>query len=68
MPNLKTLLKRHGSNQSQLATAMGVSRQLVWYWCKARVPAERAHDVAGFLCVPMHAVRPDLWRDIDDRR
>ena len=61
-------IKRAGINQSTLAEKVRVTRQAVSYWCRTGVPAERAHIVARALGCTVRDLRPDVYRDIDDRR
>ena len=61
-------LKRAGINQSVLAEKLRVTRQAVSYWCRTGVPAERTHLVARVLGCTVRELRPDVYRDIDDRR
>ena len=69
-PNSKLVraIKRAGINQSTLAEKLRVTRQAVSYWCQTGVPAERAHRVAAALGCTVRELRPDVYRDIDDRR
>lgn len=68
MSPLQRAIKRSGLNQSSLAEKLRVTRQLVSYWARERVPAERVVSIARALGCSVRDLRPDLYRDIDTRR
>ena len=59
--DLSKTLGRRGIKHADLARAMGVQRSTVSRWCRKRVPPERCRDLSGYLGIPMHVIRPDIF-------
>jgi hypothetical protein len=46
-----------------LAEAAGVDRTTVLYWrSRGRIPVERALRINEELGIPLHEMRPDVWK------
>jgi len=52
----------------QLARLVGVSHSSVCDWRRAaRIPVERAMAIHERLAIPLHEIRPDVWRPEPER-
>lgn len=55
----KRLAKQEGT--TALAGRLKVPRQVVEYWLRARIPAERVRYVESVTGIPRAQLRPDLY-------
>jgi DNA-binding transcriptional regulator YdaS (Cro superfamily) len=62
MATLKQYLRRKGA-AGELAAILGVSRPLIYYWRRARVPSEWVIplETATRGAVSRHEARPDIY-------
>ena len=54
-------VKPEGSGFAELANRLGLSRQAVYKWLEAGVPAERCAEVERLTGVQRHLLRPDIF-------
>ncbi|MCB8878766.1 sulfate adenylyltransferase subunit CysD [Acidisoma cellulosilytica] len=63
MADLKTLFRRSGKRQREIAEAVGRSEGAVSQWVNGdrEIPADLVLKVEEFTGIPRHHLRPDLW-------
>jgi sulfate adenylyltransferase subunit 2 len=63
MADLKTLFRRSGKRQREIAEAVGRSEGAVSQWVSGdrEIPADLVLKVEEFTGIPRHHLRPDLW-------
>ena len=63
MPDLKTLFRRSGKRQREIAEAVGRSEGAISQWVSGdrEIPPDLVLKVEEFTGIPRHHLRPDLW-------
>jgi DNA-binding transcriptional regulator YdaS (Cro superfamily) len=62
MEALNKWFKQERGRKSRLTEHLGLSSGALSQW--QRVPAERVRKVSRFTQIPMHLLRPDLYKDV----
>ena len=65
MMELKSLFRRSGKRQREIAEAVGRSEGAVSQWVKGEreIPADLVIKIEDFTGIPRHLLRPDLWEN-----
>jgi len=65
MTDLRTLFRRSGKRQREIAEAVGRSEGAVSQWVNGdrEIPADLVLRVEEFTGIPRHHLRPDLWEN-----
>lgn len=65
MTDLKTLFRRSGKRQREIAEAVGRSEGAISQWVNGdrEIPADLVLRVEEFTGIPRHHLRPDLWEN-----
>jgi DNA-binding transcriptional regulator YdaS (Cro superfamily) len=58
---------RVAGGTTELGKAAGVDRTTVNWWLRVgKIPPERAVKISDHFGIPLHEIRPDLWRVPED--
>lgn len=52
---------KDGPGVAAIARALGVKRQVAWYWFSRQVPAKHVLNVERVTGIPRSELRPDLY-------
>lgn len=65
--DIDDLIEKAGG-AAKLGEAAGVDRTTVLWWKRPgkKIPPERAIRISNQLDIPLHKIRPDLWRVPED--